>query len=152
MQNTSLYQDSTFRRIVVVSTGLGLACMLGSVAAIKVSRTAGLEFIWHWSLLLIAGAAAFWNFRFWRTVWETQEHPGAASKKKLLLQLAVLFALGIGAFLYPIRFVEQSYWSGILKGLVTAVTFLGTMIWLIYKVGKGFGEIDAAELQRQGEA
>jgi hypothetical protein len=68
------------------------------------------------------------------------------------MHLMVLVLLGIGSFLYPIRFVEQSYWSGILKGLVTAVTFLGTMLWLIYKVGKGFGEIDSVELSRQTPA
>jgi hypothetical protein len=149
MENASLHQDQTFRRIVVASTGLGLACMLASVAAIKVSKTAGLEFIWHWSILVVAAIGLFWNARFWSAVWETQDRPNRGSTRKLLVHVAGLALLGLGSFLYPIRFIEQSYWDGILKGLVTAVTFLGTMIWLIYKVGKGFQEIDSIEMKRQ---
>jgi hypothetical protein len=149
---TSLYQDRTFRRIVVASTGLGFACMFASLAAIKIGQGTGLQFTWHWSILLVAAAAIFWNSRFWRAFWEAQDGKEVRSKRKLAIHLAILVLLGIGSFLYPIRFVEQSYWSGILKGLVTAVTFLGTMIWLIYKVGKGFGEIDSVELSRQTQA
>lgn len=151
MENTSLYEDKTFRRIVVASTGLGLACMLGSLAAIRISRTAGLEFIWHWSILFVAAAGLFWNARLWKAVWQTQDSPGLPSRRKLVVHLAVLGLLGVGSFLYPIRFIEHSYWGGILKGLVTAFTFLGTMLWLIYKVGRGFAEIDSVELQRQSE-
>jgi hypothetical protein len=151
MQN-SLYQDQIFRRIVVASTGLAFACMFGSLAAIKIGRGTGLQFTWHWSILLVAAATIFWNSRFWKAFWEAQDGSEGGSKKKLIMHLSVLALLGIGSFLYPIRFIEQSYWSGILKGLVTAVTFLGTMVWLIYKVGKGFGEIDSVELARQSEA
>jgi hypothetical protein len=81
-------------------------------------------------------------------VWELQENPSDQTRRKLGWHLGILFLLGIGSFLYPVRFVEQSYWNGILRGLVTAATFLGTMGWLIYKCGKGLTEIDSAELDR----
>src|SRR5688572_4306068 len=137
-----LYQDGMFRSIVVCSTGTGLACMLGSVAAIRISKGAGLQFGWHWSILIVAAAVVLWNRRFWNLVWKLQDGVTGRTKQKLTFHLGVLALLGLGSFLYPIRFIEQSYWSGILKGLVTAGTFLGTMVWLIYKCGKGFGEID----------
>jgi hypothetical protein len=151
MDKTSLYQDSSFRRIVVSSTGLGLACMLGSVASVRISRGAGLQFGWHWSILVLAAAVMLWNGRFWRVVWQLQEQPGPDLKRKLGIHLGVLLLLGIGSFLYPIRFIEQGYWNGILRGLFTAVAFLGTMVWLIYKCGKGLNEIDSAELRREGQ-
>jgi hypothetical protein len=152
MDKTSLYQDSMFRKIVVGSTGLGLACMLGSVAAVRISKGSGLQFGWHWTILLVAAAVIVWNMRFWNVVWELQDRPNVKTKKRLALHLGILCLLGIGSFLYPIRYIEQSYFSGIAKGLVTALTFLGTMFWLIYKCGKGLAAIDAAELQRQSEA
>ena len=149
--DNSLYQDRTFRNIVVGSTGLGLACMLGSVAAIRISKDAGLQFGWHWSVLIMAAAVVLWNRRFWNIIWELQERSTDKIKRRLAFHLGVLTLLGIGSFLYPIRFIEHSYWSGILKGLLTAGTFLGTMVWLIYKCGQGLEKIDAVELQRNAE-
>jgi hypothetical protein len=151
MENESLYQDSLFRRIVVTSTGLGLACMLGSVAAIQIGKGTGLQFRWHWTILVFAAAVVIWNSRFWKVLWELQESPTRKARRKLGLHLAILLLLGAGSFVYPVRFVEQSYWNGIARGLVTAVTFLGTMLWLIYKCGKGLTEIDSVELDRQGQ-
>lgn len=144
----ALHQDSTFKNIVAASTGLGLACMIGSVAAIRISKGDGLQFVWHWSILLVAAVVVLWNRRFWNLVWELQDRSTPEMKRKLAFHLGILVLLGIGSFLYPIRFIAESYWSGILKGLLTAGTFLGTMVWLIYKCGKGFGEIDTTELQR----
>jgi len=126
--------------------------MLGSAAAVRIGKEAGLQFIWHWTIAVVALVAIVWNWRFWRVVWQLQETPDRKTKNKLGFYLGVLFLLGIGSFLYPIRFVELSYLSGIAKGLVTAVIFLGTMFWLIYKCGKGLAEIDAAELKRQSRA
>ena len=148
----ALHQDNVFRNIVVCSTGLGLACMLGSVAAIRIGKGAGLQFVWHWSILVVAAAVILWNRRFWNLVWELQETATMRMKRKLAFHLGILALLGIGSFLYPIRFIEQGYWFGISKGLLTAAAFLGTMLWLIYKCGKGFGEIDAIELERNSEA
>jgi hypothetical protein len=151
MEKQPLHQDSVFKRIVVASTGLGLACMLASLAAIRIGRDTGLEFVWHWSILVVVAAGVFWNARFWKAVWAEQQSSTADSRRKVKVHLAVLALLGIGSFLYPIRFIEQSYWSAIARGLFTAATFLATMCWLIYKAGQMFLQIDAAELKRQSE-
>src|SRR6187455_3722672 len=96
--NNLLYQDRTFRNIVVGSTGLGLACMLGSVAAIRISRDAGLQFGWHWSILIVAAAVFLWNRRFWNILWELQDRSTEKAKRKLTFHLGVLALLGIGSF------------------------------------------------------
>ena len=99
MEKVSLYQDSLFRKIVVGSTGLGLACMLGSAAAIQIGKGTGLQFRWHWSVLVFAAVVVIWNSRFWKVVWELQENPTDRTRRKLGLHLAVLLLLGVGSFL-----------------------------------------------------
>jgi hypothetical protein len=151
MEKSLLSQDRTFKRIVIVSSGIGLSCMLGSAAALRISKEAGLQFRWHWSILVIAAAAVFLNWRMWRLVWKSEEGADEKNRRKLLFYLGTLLLLGIGSFLYPILFVEHSYWVGIAKGLFTAGAFLGTMFWLIYSCGKGFNQIDEIELERQSQ-
>jgi hypothetical protein len=149
MDKTVLHQDPLFRKIVVGSTGLGLACMLSSVAAIRIGQGTGLEFGWHWSILGVAAVVVLWNRKFWNVVWELQCAPSVATKRKLGRHLVILLVLGVGCFLYPIRFIEQSYIGGIIRGLATAGAFLGTMAWLIFQCGRGLTQIDEVELDRQ---
>ena len=148
--NQTLLEDKLFKRIVVSSTGLGLALMVASLASIRIGKTEGLQFVWHWTILLWMAAAAVWNWRFWNVVWEVQASPTAGAKKKLAVYCGILLAIGLGAFLYPIRFIEQSYLGGISAGLLTAFSFLGTMFWIICRFGRGFLEQDETELKRTG--
>ena len=150
MEKKALYQDPTFRKITVSSTGFGLACMLGSAAALRIHQGAGIQFGWHWSIAVVAMLVLLWNARFWKLIWQLQEDQSGQAKQKLKFHLGVLLLIGLGTFLYPIRFIEQSHWNGILRGLVTAGTLLGTMFWLIYKCARGFAEIDNIELERNG--
>jgi hypothetical protein len=140
-----VFQDKTFRRIVVGSTGLGIAAMLASVAAVQIGKTRGLSFSWHWSVAVVMVVGALWNWRFWSLIWQAQDGQVPNLKLKLGMHFGVLFALGLGTFLYPIRFVSAEYHLGISRGLVTAVLFLGTMGWLIYKLGRGFLNGDEPE-------
>src|SRR6185369_13270470 len=93
MEKTTLYQDQIFRRIVVGSTGLGLTCMLGSAASIRISKVAGLEFVWHWSILLVATAVVLWNWRFWNLLWRVQQGESETTKRQLMLHLGILLLL-----------------------------------------------------------
>ena len=61
---------------------------------------------------------------------------------------AFLFVLGAATFLYPMRFVAADHHFPISRGLLTAVLFLGTMFWLIYKMGRGFMTADRVEAER----
>jgi hypothetical protein len=150
MTNTSsLSQDRTFRKVVVGSTGLGIALMLASLAAVQFGKSSGLQFQWHWSIAVVMVLGAFWNWRFWNVVWAAQDAPDGKLRGRLMTAFAFLFALGIGTFLYPMRFVASEHHLGISRGLVTAVLFLGILFWLLYKLGRGFLDADKTEAARQ---
>lgn len=145
----SLTEDKTFRRVVVGSTGLGIALMLASLAAVQFGKSNGLQFKWHWSIAVVMILGAFWNWRFWNVVWNAEEAPEGTRRRRIIVAFTFLFALGLGTFLYPMRFVASEYHLGISRGLVTAIVFLATMLWLIYKLGRGFIEADKTETERQ---
>jgi hypothetical protein len=142
MEQKSLVQDKVFRRIVVYSTGLGLSLMLASLASIRIGRAQGLQFTWHWSILVWMGAAVIWNWRFWQSVWDVYEQPSDKTRRKLVIYSILLIALGLAAFLYPIRFISEAYRPDISRGLVTAALFLGILAWFLYKFGRAFVESD----------
>ena len=145
-----LTQDPIFVRIVVSSTGLGLALMLGSLAAVKFTDANRLQFGWNWFIPLWMAVAVIGNQRFWKAVWQAQNDPTPKAKKRLTIHSALLVALAIGAFLYPLRFIEQSRWIEVARGLATAVVFLGTVGTIIYQFGRGFAEGDGITAEPTG--
>lgn len=149
MTNSLLPQDTLLRRIMVASTGLGIALMLGSVAAVQFGKAQGLQFQLHWSIAVVMLLGAFWNWRFWNVIWKANDTPGADFRKKIIVAFALLFALGLGTFIYPMRFVAEGYHLGISRGLATAVVFLATTFWLIYKLARGFVNADRIESGEQ---
>ena len=150
MLNTpSLFQDRTLRRIVVGSTGLGISLMLASVAAVQFGKANALQFAWHWSIAVVMALGFIWNASFWKLIWRIDESPTLNLRKKLTGSFAFLAVIGLGTFLYPIRFVSAEYHLEISRGLITAVVFLAVMGTLIYKVGQGFMEADAIEMKRR---
>jgi len=145
----SLFNDRALRRIMVGSSGLGIALMLASLAAVQFGKTQGLQFQWHWSIAVVMALGAFWNWRFWKVIWNAYDAPNRNFRARLVRAFAMLFVLGAGTFLYPMRFVAADYHFPISRGLLTAVLFLGTMFWLIYKLGRGFVNADRLEMQQQ---
>ena len=152
METKSLFDDKRLRVITVTSTGLGFAFIVGSLAAIRMSKGAGIQLQWHWSILFFAVAALFWNSRLWRAIWQVQSEATAKAKRRLAFHVAVLFILGIGAFLYPLLFADAGFRQDALKGLLAAVAFLGILGLLFYYLAKVFNEADAIELKRQANA
>jgi hypothetical protein len=146
----SFFQDKLLRRIVVASTGLGIALMLASLAAVQFGKAQSLQFAWHWSIGVVMVLGAYWNRRFWKLIWQASDVPSANLKRNITIAFALLLALGLGTFLYPIRFISAEYHVPISRGLATAVLFLGTMGWLIYKLGRGFVNADAIEASHRG--
>ena len=138
----SFLEDRQLRRIMVGSTGLGIALMLASLAAVQFGKAQGLQFQWHWSIFLVMGLGLFWNSLFWKVIWSAHDAPQTNYRGRLIGAFAFLFVLGAGTFLYPMRFVAADHHFPISRGLLTAVLFLGTMLWLIYKLGRGFVEAD----------
>jgi hypothetical protein len=144
MKQDSLYHDQAFRKIVVASTSLGVSFMLVSLGSLSISKSSGLQFTWHWPIILLVVAGILWNRRFWRVIWQDTSERG---KVEPLVHLSGMLLLGVLAFIYPVRFVEQSYRTEILRGLLTAAAFLGTMIWLIYRLGRGFFQNEEAKTE-----
>jgi polyferredoxin len=130
------FQDSGFVRIVVGSTGLGLALMLGSLAAVRVNGSQHYQFGWNWMVPLSMIAAVYGNSRFWKSVWRAQANPNPKNKRIAIIHAVVLAALAIGAFLYPLRFIEAGNFSAVARGLGTAVIFLGILGTFIYQIGR----------------
>ena len=145
----SLLHDQTLRKIMVGSSGLGIALMLASLAAVQFGKSQGLQFQWHWSIGVVMALGAVWNWRFWKVIWTAYDAPKRDYRARLARAFATLFALGVGTFLYPMRFVAADYHFPISRGLLTAVLFLGTMFWLIYKLGRGFVNADRIETEQQ---
>lgn len=133
---------------MVGSTGLGIALMLASLAAVQFGKAQGLQFQWHWSILLVMALGIFWNSRFWKVIWNAYDEPETNYRRRLMSAFAFLFVLGAATFLYPMRFVAADHHFPISRGLLTAVLFLGTMFWLIYKMGRGFMTADRVEAER----
>ena len=141
----SLFQDKMLRKIVTGSTGLGLALMFASLASIQFGNGHGLRFRWHWSILLWMTAAALWNSRFWKALWQVQETPTLRLRKKVTTYSWIVLLTGRGALLYPIRFISETYWADIGRGLVTAARFLGTLVWMVFRFGRAFIQADKVE-------
>lgn len=144
--STALIQDKIFRRIVVCSTGLGISFMLASLAAVQFGKAEGLHFKWHGSIAIVIIVGAFWNWRFWNLLWRAHDVPDSNHRRKIVTAFALLFALGLGTFLYPMRFVSTEHHLEISYGLITAVLFLVVMFGVVFKLARGFIAADQAVL------
>ncbi|MGV3774138.1 MAG: hypothetical protein ACO1QB_14655 [Verrucomicrobiales bacterium] len=144
------FQDSNFKRIVVVSTALGFAFMVGLISSIQGKNAQGLVFGWHWPVLVWIAAAVLSNAVFWRVAGNVQANPSPGNKKRFILGCLFMGAIGVAAFLYPMRFSEKSFthWFSLIKGLVTAVIFLGICGWIFYKFCETLNQADEVELKR----
>ncbi len=144
----SLYQDEFFRRIVVGSTGLGFAAMVGSLAALHMSPSGTFQFDWRWIILPWMGIAAALNWFFWKALWDYQLAPERNRKIRLIGVTVLMVALGFGSFLYPIRYLALAEYGPVIRGLATAALFLGVAGWMVYVLGRGMVAADAVELKR----
>lgn len=144
---TNLNQDKLFRTIVMASTGLGFAAMVGSMAALRLSAAGTFEFAWRWTIPVWMGAAVVLNALFWALFWRYQAKPTPALKSKLVACLVLVAAFGLGAFLYPIRFLAPANYAPIFKGLVTATLALGVAGRIMFVLGRGIRDADEAQLK-----
>ena len=136
--------DKTFKVIVIGSSGLALATVTGSAAALEHSPGQGLHFAWHWSVLVWSAAAALCAWPFWRLVWAVQECPTRKTKARLLAFCFFLLLLGLGLFLYPMRFTSAAFRSEALVGLALAAVFLGIGAALLCALARAFSSEEPA--------
>ena len=149
----SVFDDKLLRRIAIVSTGLAFAAGFGTLAALNTQGNHGLQLTWHWTIVPCAAAGAVGNWRLWAVILESEGNLTSKGKRKFCIYCGLLTALGVGVFLYPIRFVDQSRWRDIAQGLIAAAGFLGTLGYLIFRLSRGFAEADSIEqAQNAGDA
>lgn len=125
-----------FARIAAVATALSFAVVLGSVACLAWSPGAGLGFRWRWTALpgMAVGAAAGWYL--WALIGRLEEHPGPASRRRLVLYGLLLLLGGLAIFAYPFRYVPPEKFRDVLIGLVAALavlSFSGGMLFLLFR-------------------
>ena len=143
-----IFNPLMFKRIVVWSTALGFATALGSMAAVQHSPGRGFEFGWNWSIPIWMCVGALISWKFWNAALEFGDRVTPGNKRNFAIYCALFVALGIGEVLYPIRFVDRAVWMELAKGLLTAACFLSTGAFIIFKIGRAFGQMDATELKR----
>jgi hypothetical protein len=130
-------QDSTNQRrlypVVTYSSALAFGTMIASLEALRMGA-AGITFqlTYRTFIAFVLGGAIV--VPFWRLIF----HGSSLSRRKLTLLwiavVAVLVLLGIGAFLYPLRYVPREKLQEITTGLVTAVCALSGVAFLLWGV------------------
>ncbi|EEF58399.1 hypothetical protein [Pedosphaera parvula] len=132
METDSKTQQGLYK-LVTYSTAVALGVMVASLEALRPTPS-GFSFQISFRTLIafvLGGAVAF---PFWRFIFN-----GASwSNKRLTFAwicfLALLLALGVGAFLYPLRYVPREKLPDILIGLLAAVLALSAIGFLLWRV------------------
>ena len=134
---TSFFDQPLLRAIVIGGTALTLAVMLGSLALINGRNASGFQWGWSWWAVVWFAIGLVFTQSFWRAVFRLQAEPSHENKAKVVYLVFTLLVLGVGSFLYPVRFLEQQNYLAIARGLFTAFVFLGSIVVMLFKIGQG---------------
>ena len=143
----TLFEQPLFRAIIIGSTSLTLAFMFGSLTFVTGRNESGFQWGWSWLGFVWFAGGLFVALSFWRAVLRLQVEPSDKNKAKLVYCAFGLFVLGVGAFLFPLRFFEQQYYFSAARGLFTAFVFLGSVVVMLFKIGQGLFAKELADGQ-----
>ena len=135
--NTDAGLERDFRRIVKWSTSLGFGLMVASLEALGPS-TAGFSFAITARTGLALVIASAIPFLFWRCVFSDA---GLRPHTGRLLFFSAAF-VGLGGFLYPLRFVPRDKWPDIFRGLGTAMVALSILAGMMWSMKRFFDSDD----------
>jgi uncharacterized membrane protein len=135
--NTSLpavkVETKNERDIVRIAT-FSTALALGTVFASNQALTRDVNgFVWHLSaqtlLAFVVGAAI--GYSYWKIIDRSSDRQASG-----LLRVAsfVLLLVGIGAFLYPLRFLPTDQLPDVAKGLAVDVVALSALGWILWQI------------------
>jgi hypothetical protein len=122
-------------RIVLGTTVLGLGCMAAALQALQRGSTGFTFRVSAWTFVAFAvGSAA--GFLYWKLT--------ASSLLAARLAAAMLLVAGVGAFLYPLRFVRSDKMVEIAIGLAFATCALSMVALQLWKIKLFFDADDDA--------
>jgi hypothetical protein len=123
--------ERDIRRIIILGTSIAFGCVLGSLEALRPSRTGySFEITLRTFVAFLVGAALV--FPFWHIIFRAARTPHQKSSRRWAMVFLVLF--GIGAFLYPLRFMPTEKLSALLIGLTASVVALSGVAGLLLMV------------------
>ncbi|MES1180307.1 MAG: hypothetical protein ABUL66_00430, partial [Verrucomicrobiota bacterium] len=108
-------------KIVLWSTALSFGCAFASDQALQFS-TGGFSFQFSLGTLVAFAVGVAFGLLFWRLA--------AGGKSGILKAMALMIFVGLGLFLYPMRFVQTRHLMEVAVGLVAAVFALSVLGFL----------------------
>jgi hypothetical protein len=133
--------------IFTLATALAFGCMLATVEALR-PDSAGFSFEVSYKTLIAFVAGGAIAFPLWRIILNGTKLGQRNLSLATGAMVVILLVLGVGAFLYPLRFVPRDKWPEIRTGLITAVCALSGVACLLWGV-KRF--VDADEKENENE-
>jgi hypothetical protein len=122
-------------RIASLSTAFGLGCAVASLQALRWNAS-GLSFHFSSGTLAAFALGAAVALIYWRAA---ANSPLAARRGSVGLAI-----IGVGLFLYPLRFVSAGKLPEIMAGLGVAIVALSIVGFMLWRVGR-FLESDARQ-------
>jgi hypothetical protein len=134
--------ERVFFKIAGASTALGLAVLLGSVQAVRISPS-GVSFTFTLGTLVAIVCGAVFGWLPWRLAASGLSRAGKTSWL-FRASAALVLLSGIAGCLYPLRFVPAEKLPEVLKGLIVAVCVLSTLAFVLWRL-RCFLERDAGQ-------
>jgi hypothetical protein len=119
--------------IFTFSTALAFGCMLGTLEALRPDAD-GFHFEVSYKTLIAFVAGGAIAFPVWRLILNGTRLGQRNLNFATGTMVVLLLVLGVGAFLYPLRYVPREKWPEIRTGLITAVCALSCVAGLLWGV------------------
>ncbi len=120
-------------RIMIWGTAIAFGFLAASLQALR-PNTSGFTFQVSVLTLLAFTVGVGIVIVFWKII--LNRSGGARQKSRRIMAELVLLLVGMGAFLYPLRFVPTEKLPDMLTGLITAVCALSLLGCLLVMMGK----------------
>ena len=119
--------------IFTFSTALAFGCMLATLEALRPDPD-GFHFEPSYKTLIAFVAGGAIAFPVWRLILNGTRLGQRNLNFATGAMIVLLLVLGVGAFLYPLRYVPRDKWPEIRTGLITAVCALSCVAGLLWGV------------------
>jgi hypothetical protein len=131
--NDPAKNERDIQRIIKLGTAIGFGCMVASLEALR-SNPGGISFQITWRTFAVFALGAAAMFPFWRVVFNLVS--GNRQRSRHVWAALLVLLIGIGAFLYPSRFVPAEKLRDMYIGLAIAVCALSIVAYLLITIGK----------------